>query len=539
MLKRWIALSAVFAVLAGALAWVAVVQPWTSASASALVGPHDPVVSQSELQRRVPGSQVREVTLTAGESEVDLGGKRVRTWTFNGQVPGPQLDARAGDVVRTEVVNTLPDPLTVHWHGIALRNDMDGVPGVTQPAIAPGGRFTYEFIVPAAGTYMYHSHVGTQLDRGLYGPLVVQPTAENPAGQREITMMLDDWIDGTGKSPDDVLADLKSDGAQMSGDSGSGMSGMDHGSGMSGMDHGSGMSGMDHGSGSGMSGMDHGSMNMGSRAAGTAASPLGSDTTDVTYPMYLINGRRPESPAAYEVTPGERVRLRLVNVASSTPFRLAYGGGPMTVVATDGYDVRPVAANSLMIGMGERYDVIVRAPRAGAAPLVAAVERKSGQAMSVLRTAGASLPSATVRPGGLNAKPLALTDLHATPAVTLAQRRPDRTYRAALTGGMMSFDWGISAPSEDGVALPVKQGERIRLELTNNTMMWHPVHLHGHTFQVLTGNGTGPRKDTVAIPPMGTVTIEFDADNPGQWMLHCHNIYHAEAGMMTSLSYVN
>lgn len=515
------ALLAVCAVLVGTLVWAGVAQPWSaSAAGSGAIGPHDALITQVEQQRQVAGSQTREITLTAAPVTLDVGGQQVSTWAFNGQVPGPAIQAQAGDVVRAHVINQLPAPLTVHWHGIALRNDMDGVPDLTQPAIAPGGEFDYEFTVATAGTYFYHSHVGVQLDRGLYGPLVITDKldSQNGAPQRDITMMLDDWLDGTGRTPDEALAELKA--------TGGGMGGMDMGStDMGGMD----MGGMDHGSGTG--------------AATNSASPLGTDTADVAYPLYLINGKSSVQPTIYDVTPGEQVRLRLVNSAASTPFRVASGSGPMTVIATDGYPVEPVPTDSLIIGMGERYDVLVTVPQTGSVPIVAVVEGKvsvdkSTQTMSVLRTPGAALPSANARPVGLRSQPISQSDLHATTTAALPTRTPDRTYQTTLTGGMMNFNWGIEVPAEAGVTLPVRQGERVRLVLTNDTMMWHPIHLHGHTFQVDTGNGPGPRKDTAIISPMSTVTVEFDADNPGQWMLHCHNAYHAEAGMMTTVNYM-
>ncbi|MGA9148710.1 MAG: multicopper oxidase family protein [Candidatus Nanopelagicales bacterium] len=517
MKKRWIALLGVFAVMVAALGWASVVRPWSASASAAVVSPNDDVVAVTEQARKVPGSQVRNVTLTAAPTTVEVGGRQVSTWAFNGQVPGPQIQAQVGDVIRAEVLNQLPQPLTVHWHGIAIRNDMDGVPDQTQAPIAPGGRFTYEFTVGHEGTYFYHSHVGLQMDRGLYGSLIVTP--KTPAPQRDIAMVLDDWTDGVGKTPDELMAQLNPNGGS------SAMGGTNHGGG-SGM---SGMGGMNHSGGSGMSGMG---------GSGSPAAPLGSDTVDIDYPMYLINGRSSQSPSVTDVSPGETVRVRLINAATSTPFRVAAGSGPMTVVASDGFDVQPVTANSLVIGMGERYDILLTAPKSGSVPVVARVEGKSAHVMSVLRVNNAPLPNASTSPAGLSQNPLPISDLHATAASALPTKPADVSYDVTLNGGMMGYNWTLDAPSINGVTLPVRQGQRVRLNISNNTMMWHPIHLHGHTYQVVTGNGTGPRKDTVAVAPMSTVTVEFDADNPGQWMLHCHNLYHAEAGMMTTLSYL-
>jgi len=508
--RTTLVIAAVGLLIAGAV-WVGATQPWrdetttnSTAATATSIGPGDEAVLASERARRGSNAAVREVSLTAAPASIDLGDRTVETWAFNGSVPGPEIRVSAGDVVRARVTNDLPAPLTIHWHGIALRNDMDGVPDLTQPAIEPGGTFRYEFVAPDPGTYFYHPHTGTQLDRGLYAPLIVdEPEAPDPGA--DLVVMVDDWLDGTGQDPDEVLDELRA---------GDGMDGMD------GMD----MDGMD--------GMDMDDM-------GSDASPLGADTGDVDYPLYLVNGRAPTAPAELTAEPGAPVRLRLVNAASDTPFRVAVGGTPITVVATDGFPVEPVTVDNLLIGMGERYDVTFTAPAAGVTPIVAVAEGKGAQALGILRTGPGPLPAPDVTPAELAGRSLTLEDLRASDAVALPERKPDRDYRVPLTGSMGDgYEWAIDAPSIEGTTLPVREGERIRLTFVNQSMMWHPIHLHGHTFQVDTGTTPGPRKDTVIVPPMGTVSVELDADNPGQWALHCHNIYHAEAGMVTVLSYV-
>jgi FtsP/CotA-like multicopper oxidase with cupredoxin domain len=492
------------AVVGGIWAGVALTRDSSPTSSTAeLITPVSAQVAQAEARRRVAGSQDRDVTLTAAPARIDLGDRVVSTWAFGGSVPGPTIRVNAGDVVRARVVNDLPADLTIHWHGIALRNDMDGVPDLTQQAIASGSSFTYEFTAPDPGTYFYHPHTGTQLDRGLYGALIVDDP-EQRAAETDIPLILDDWIDGTGKDPDDVLAELED-----------GMGGMDMGD-------------------SEMDDMDMGDMDMGD----SSASPLGADISDVEYPLYVLNGRAPTDPPVYPVRPGETVRLRLINAASATPFRVAFGSGRMTVIATDGFPVEPVDTDALLIGMGERYDVEVTVPRSGAFPLVAVAEGQDMQALAVLRAGEGRLPAGDVRPSQVDGELLTLDQLHATAAAALPVGSPDRTYDVDLTGNMMAFDWGIQASEQSGATLPVKAGERIRLVLANKTSMWHPIHLHGHTFQVVTDDGTGPRKDTVIIPPRSEVAVDLVADNPGQWVLHCHNIYHAEAGMMTTLNYL-
>jgi FtsP/CotA-like multicopper oxidase with cupredoxin domain len=469
-------------------------------SALKRIGPKDPLVAAAEQQRHLTGAQVRQVSLTAAPTTISIGKRRVKTWAFNDAVPGPEIRVTAGDVIRATVRNHLPAPLTIHWHGITIRNDMDGVPGVTQKPIPPGATFTYEFTASKPGTYFYHPHTGVQLDRGLYGALIVQNPAETTTYDRDVTLLLDDWIDGLGTTPDRLLKQLQA-----------GMRQMQMGSGQM----------------PAMQGMEN------------QASPLGMDTGDVNYPLHLINGRPPASPPVFDVKPGERIRLRLINAGADTPFRVAVGGQPMSVIATDGYPVNPVSTGALLIGMGERYDIVVTINRSGVFPIVARAEGKRGQALAVLRSGPGKLPAANVNPAEIHGPLLSLSDLVAAPQVALPPGKPDVTYRVRLTGNMMSYKWGLKVPQQSGMTLPVRLGQRVRLTFENGTAMWHPMHLHGHTFQVITNAGTpGPRKDTVIVPPRGSVTVEFIADNPGQWALHCHNIYHAESGMTTVLSYV-
>lgn len=504
-----VAVVAAVALIAGVVAWTA--SDDESTTEVRLVRPASATVDQREQARRRPDAAVRDVELTAAPATVDLGDRRVDTWAFNGTVPGPEIRVTAGDVVRARVINDLSAPLTIHWHGIALRNDMDGVPDLTQAVIDPGDAYVYEFVAPDPGTYFYHPHTGTQLDRGLYAPLIVEDTWAAEA-DADYVLMLDDWLDGIGQDPDDVFEELRRGGRGA-------MGGMD-------------MGGHDMGADTDMDGME-----MDMRASENE--PLGADTGDVEYPLYLVNGRSATAPAELSVDAGAAVRLRIVNAGSDTPFRVAVGGTPLTVVATDGFPVEPVTVDNLLVGMGERYDVTLTAPAAGVTPIVAVAEGKAGQALAVLRTGPGPLPSPDVTPAELAGRTLTLEKLRATAAAALPDKDPDREYRVPLTGSMSDgYTWAIDAPSEDGTTLPVRDGERVRLTFANRSMMWHPIHLHGHTFQVDTGAGRGPRKDTVIVPPMGTVTVELDADNPGQWALHCHNIYHAEAGMVTVLSYL-
>ena len=215
----------------------------------------------------------------------------------------------------------------------------------------------------------------------------------------------------------------------------------------------------------------------------------------------------------------------------------------MTVTHTDGFPVDPVSVDALVIGMAERYDVLVTVGESGAVPLVAVAEAKGNEALGVIRSGPGDAPPPGVRPAELTRRVLQLSDLTAAPAVRLPVGRPDRLHQVTLGGGENGYVWTINGEAHDEhdhgrASLPVQQGERVRLAFENRTVMFHPMHLHGHTFQMVGAGQAGARKDTAIVGPDDTVTVDFVADNPGQWMLHCHNLYHQVAGMMTTVSYV-
>jgi multicopper oxidase len=501
-----------------------------------LIGPGSPQVAAAEAARHATdGTALAGVAPETGA--VDLGGPVVRTWSYGGLIPGPEIRVRKGQVIQALLVNQLPAETTVHWHGVAIRNDMDGVPGMTQPPVPPGHEFSYRFAVAEAGTYWYHPHVGVQLDRGLYGPLIVEDPAEPAGYDHDWTVMLDDWIDGTGYTPDQVLAALRH-----------GMGGMSMAA----------ASPSPEPMASGMSGMPmpaaSPSPSATPTASPTASAPprgpdplmsgarsalLGGDAGDVRYPYYLINGRIRRAPRTFAARPGQRARIRFINAAADTTFRVALGGHRMTVTHTDGYPVAPVPADALLIGMGERYDVQVTLGD-GVFPLTALAEGKNATALALVRTARGEPPPPAIRPTELNGLLAHYSALRSAPSVRLAARAPDVTYRLRLTGGMARYDWGINGQAFDmsrpgALRFLLTQGQRARVVFANTTTMYHPMHIHGHTFQL---GPAGPRKDTVIVRPGEQVACDFDAANPGQWMTHCHNLYHApQGGMMAMLSY--
>jgi FtsP/CotA-like multicopper oxidase with cupredoxin domain len=459
---------------------------------------------QSTERARPHTGRTRSVTLTPQPRTLDIGGRQVQTWSYGPTVPAQVIRANIGDELAVMVANRLPEPTSVHWHGIALRNDMDGVTPASGNLPA-GSDFTYRFSVPDSGSYWFHPHVGVQADYGLYGALIVDDPAAAAAYDLEWIVVLDDWTDGVGPRPRQILSSLRS----------SGMSGMGSGS---------------------MSGMSGGSMSGMSSKVGSSAL-LGGDAGDVKYPMYLINGRTDPAPDVLRAKPGQRVRLRIINAGADTAFRVGLGGHRLTVTHTDGYPVTPRTVDALLLGMGERYDAILTLGD-GVFPLVAQAEGKSASTRALVRTSAGTLPDTAATPAELHRQIGTAALFSATRAVRLPTRTPDTVLTARLGGDMASYVWTINGKTyTDTVPLMVQQGQRVRLNIDNQSMMWHPMHLHGHTFQLVTPAGTGPRKDTTIVLPMQSMSVDFQADNPGTWMLHCHNAYHAEAGMMTRLQY--
>ncbi|QUW85550.1 multicopper oxidase family protein (plasmid) [Streptomyces mirabilis] len=529
--------------VAGAGALAACSGSGSSSGSPALVSPNGAAVAAAEKKRTSTGT-VRTVNLTAARAMLDLGaGLMANSWAFSGQTPGKELRLSVGDTLAAELSNQLPDKTTtsIHWHGIALRSDMDGVPPATQTSVRAGSNFTYRFITDAPGTYFFHPHVGVQLDRGLYAPLIVEDPKEPLSYDDEWVVVLDDWVDGVTGTPDEVYAELKQ------GMGGMDMGGMDMGSSspspsssssdmgdMGGMD----MSNMSMKSGSSASPSASGGMSMKFMLTDSKSKLLGGDAGDVKYPYHLVNGRVPTDPAVYTSKAGKRIRLRIINAGGDTAYRVALGGHNLTITHTDGFPVQHQQVDALLVGMGERYDVLVTLAD-GVFPLVAVAEGKNASGMALVRTGSGSTPKPTVWPKELDGMIMTASQLKAADDVRLESRKTDRVHRIELTGGMDKYNWGINGKQFDmnnPTANPilVEQGQRVRLDFVNKTTMWHPMHLHGHTYQL---GSTGPRKDTTIVLPKKTVSVFFDADNPGQWMMHCHNAYHGEAGMMALVAY--
>ncbi|MGW1895453.1 multicopper oxidase family protein [Streptomyces sp. NPDC002004] len=477
------------------------------------------------VERKRGAGPVRSFRMTATPTSFDLGGRVVKSWGYGDSLPGKELRITKGDILEVTLANHLPVSTTLHSHGIRLRNDMDGVPDLTQRAIERGSEFTYRFAVEHPGTYWVHSHSGMQLDRGLYAPLIVEDPKEPLHYDKEWVVVLDDWLDGVdGSTPDGVLAELRGSNAPM--DMGMSM-GM----------------GPQSDSGHGPSASPHPKSSP-KRQAGPSrllthshSEMLHSEGGSVKYPYYLVNGRMAHAPSSFKARPGDRIRIRIINASAETPFRVALGGHDMMVTHTDGYPIKHTRTNALLIGMAERYDVLVTV-KDGVFPLVALAEGKDDRALALLRTGKGSTPPPNVHPKELDGEVVPGRRMEPDDSVALDDRHPDREVRLRLTGNMKEFNWAFGhKPYRIEERVPIESGERVRLTLANATDMWHPLHLHGHTFAVTGLNGVGARKDTSIVLPHRKLVVDFDADNPGLWMLHCHNQYHSESGMMTVLGY--
>jgi FtsP/CotA-like multicopper oxidase with cupredoxin domain len=442
----------------------------------------------------VPRPGATQYAFDIGGATINPDGQQeVAAILVNGMLPGPEVRVREGEQLRIVVKNQLPDaPTSIHWHGVLLPAAMDGVPDVSNAPIVPGQMYVYEYPIRQTGTYWYHSHVGFQEQRGCYGAFIIEPKHAPQPAERDAVVLLGDWLH---RSPTDVYDQLRA----AAGAAPMGTPGM-------------------------------GAMQMkGGR---------GADLSDVRYDSFLLNGRGPDNPWALAVPPGERVRLRLINGAGSTYFRVHLDGHPLRITHADGLAVQPVVVDHLLMGMGETYDALVAIGERGSYTLHAVAQDGSGQALGVLHTLG-SKPEADRDMPSFGGRALAYAGLRA-PAPTTLPAGPVRAFRLPLQGDMARYVWMI-----DGQAWPkadplrIHPGDRVQIELANQTMMWHPMHLHGHFFRLLQGAGDYcPLKHTVNVAPGDTVRIEFTADNPGRWFFHCHNTYHLEAGMARVFEYV-
>lgn len=511
--------------------------------------------------------------LFIGETPVNFTGQPRTAMTINGSLPGPLLRWREGDTVTLRVRNRLKDSTSIHWHGILLPANMDGVPGLSFKGIEPGGVYVYQFKVRQHGTYWYHSHSGLQEQAGVYGPLVIDAREPEPFQyDRDYVVMLSDWSD---EDPASLMKTLKKQSDYYN-------------------FHKRTVGDFIH---------DVGEKGWGATVADrTMWAQMKMNPTDIadvsgaTY-TFLMNGHAPDNNWTGLFRPGEKLRLRLINGSAMTYFDVRIPGLKMTVVAADGLHVKPVSVDELRIAVAETYDVIVE-PAADAYTLFAQAMDRTGYARGTLaaRTElSAPVPALDPRPlvtmddmgmGGMdhgsmdmsgmdhssmNMGPMQphpdsekdnpLVDMQAMttapklddPGLGLRNngrrvltyadlrstfedpdgRDPSRTIELHLTGHMEKFAWSFNGIKfSDAEPLLLKYGERIRLVLVNDTMMTHPIHLHGMWSDLEDENGDFQvRKHTIDMPPGTRRSYRVTADALGRWAYHCHLLYHMEMGM--------
>lgn len=524
------------------------------------------------------------IALSIGHAMFNTGGRSGHAVTVNGTLPGPVIRLKEGQMVKLAVTNTLNEDSSIHWHGILLPFQMDGVPGISFPGIKPGQTFSYEFPVRQAGTYWYHSHSGMQEPMGMFGAIVIDPAGPDPvAYDREHVIVLSDW---SFTHPHTIYRKLKSQGGYYNRQKQT-------------------LGGL-------LQGKDQ-PLKDRVMWGGMLMDPTDiSDVTGSTY-QYLINGHGTGENWTGLFTPGERVRLRIINASAMTNFNVRLPGLPMTVVAADGLDVQPVETDEFQIGIAETYDVIVQPTDARAYGLIAEAIDRSGLCRATLAPQlgmAAAIPALRERPlltmkdmgmgdmgsmdmsggdmagmdhsamgggmAGMDHGSMKMRDPSVAPQVKMGpgvatlspmpadrtgerptglenvdhrvltyrdlkslapnpdKRSPSREIDVHLTANMERYMWSFDGVkfSDKAEPLAFRHNERVRVNLINDTMMPHPIHLHGHFFEVVTGNpGHHPMKHTVNVLPGGKVSFDLTADALGDWAFHCHMLLHMHAGM--------
>jgi FtsP/CotA-like multicopper oxidase with cupredoxin domain len=485
--------------------------------------------------------------LVAGTRILEVNGRPARVFGLIGPNGRPGIRLAAGARFRIDLANETGVRTLVHWHGQLPPWTQDGFPWPQTPPIANGAVQAYDY-APIAGTYWMHSHHGMQEQQLMTAPLIVQDVATQREDRQEVVVMLHDF---TFRTPDEVLAGLTgSTEAAAHAMAQQGDGGPQHPGGgnaprpdMANMAP-SAMAAMSMPETTRpempQSGMSQSGTPMPGMAM-PAPNAMQMDLNDVEYDAFLANDRTLADPEVVRVDPGGRVRLRIINGASSSQFWIDLGALTGRVVATDGHAVQPVAGNRFPLAIAQRLDILVDLPGAGAFPILAQLEGSPRRTGLVLATKDAPIPriaeSAPPAPPVDNSLEARLTSL--TP---LPQRSADLMRTVPLDGGMKPYAWSMNGEYWPRITpLMVSKGQRVEIELLNRTMMAHPIHLHGHTFQVVAINGQaiqGAVRDTVLVTPgMGRVRIAFDADNPGRWAFHCHNLYHMQTGMLTEVRY--
>lgn len=400
------------------------------------------------------------------------------------------IEASKGQQLNIVVENKIDRPTSLHWHGIILPNSQDGVPFLTQPPIKPGQSFQYQYKLIQSGTFWLHTHFRLQEQKLLAAPFIIHDPNEQVSDQ-EVVLMLEDF---SFTSPRLIYKKLRCQNkiamASMS------------------------------------------KMNM------------GSDINDVQYDAFLANERTLSDPQIVRVKPGTTVRLRIINAAASSNFYIDVGQLEHDVIAVDGNPIKPIKLNPFELGMAQRVDIVVKIPQGeGSYPILAKVEGTDDQTGIILTTEYSAIPSFFERDSKVMPAFSGLQEQQLAASTPLPSKPVTRSITFSLQGNMQKYVWKINNQVWPFETVPeIKANDRVEMVFQNQTSMSHPMHLHGHTFQVTEINGkkiSGANRDTILVLPHASVKVQFDANNPGVWMMHCHNIYHAASGMITKILYQN
>ena len=448
--------------------------------------------------------------LTVAKRVLEVKGKAATVYGLTGPGGKPGLSMMLGEHFRVRVKNDTDSDTVIHWHGLTPPFGQDGVAMYGQSAIPPGGTLDYDFANTRAGTHWMHSHMGLQEQQLLAAPLIVQEVKEPLFDDQEHVVMLHDF---TFRNPLDILAELQGGGGAHAGHA---MQGMDH----SQMNHSASGEAM-------MTGMA-GGMGM---------------LNDIVFDAYLANDRTLDDPEVVSVEKGGTIRLRIINGAAASNMWIDLGALEGELIAVDGNAIYPMKGTLFPIAMAQRADVRLRIPTEGGAfPVLFRPEGLKDRTGIILSTKGAMVPKLASEGEATPALDLAQERLYRAVA-KLPQEPVNRTEMLMLTGGEKNYLWGLNGEASPSQPLfTMRQGERIAVMMHNMTGMAHPMHLHGHYFKVMALGNTvidGALRDVVLVPPMETVTIVFDADNPGSWPFHCHHAYHMHSGMMGSVGYTS
>lgn len=432
---------------------------------------------------------------------IEVNGRAATVFGLTGPDDRPGLNLVAGETAEVDLENTLSEETLIHWHGLLPPWDQDGVPDLPMPLLKVGEQRRYALPAGRPGTHWMHAHT-LQEQNLLAAPLIVRGPEELARDEQEAVVLLHDF---SFTPAEELLAKLKAS---------SGMGMMMNGTNMQGMDH-SKMSGMNMGGGM-----------------------MGMDVNDIEYDAYLANNRTLNDPQVVQVEKGGRVRLRIINGATATAFTIDTDALDGEVIAVDGQDIVPLKTRQFPLAMGQRVDFRLQLPGDGGAFPVFALREGGGQRTGIIL----ATPGATVKKfaetGDAQGPILSQAMESGLTAVRpLPPKTADRTYAVNLVGSMQGYEWGM----QSSASLAVRQGERVIVEMRNHSMMTHPMHLHGHHFQIVAVNGqeiSGAVRDTVFLPPMTSVAFAFDAVNPGKaWAFHCHHLYHMATGMMATVGY--